>query len=392
MFAPLTREQEEFRTVVREFLATVSSQEQVRRAMDSESGHDARVWARMAGELQLQGIAVPEQYGGQGFGWTELGIVLEEAGAALLCAPYLATVVLAGSAVLESGDEAARLDLLPGFADGSVTGTLAFPGENRRWDMAGVTATATPAGQGGGWTVSGTCPEVIDGQNADVFIVPARTGNQTGNHADSGTGEDVSLFVVHAGQAVTARGIRTLDQTRRVAHVRFDTAPATPLGDAGGAGDGGALLSRVLDLAAVGLASEQVGVARRAMEDSVAYMKERVQFGQAIGEFQALKHMAADVLVDVESAASAARYAQWAAQDAPAELPAAASLAAAVATDTAVTATHQNIQFHGGMGFTWEVSPHLYLKRARADQVLLGDAQFHRANLARRIGAVAELR
>ena len=373
MFAPRTEEQDEFQTVVRDFFATVSSESQVRQAMDTDTGYDPHVWDRMARELQLQGIAVPEQYGGQGFGWTELGIVLEEAGAALLCAPYFATVVLAGMTVLESGDAAAQQEILPGIADGSLVGTLAFPGENRRWDESGVTVTAQKSGDD--WTVSGTCPEVIDGQNAGVFIVPARTGQESG--------DGISLFIVRGGGGVTTQGLSTLDPTRRIARVSFDQAPATPLGD----GEGWGQVSRILDVASVGLAAEQVGVARRALEGAVAYMKERVQFGQAIGEFQALKHMAADVLVDVESAASASRYALWAAQDAPEELPASASLAAGICTDVAVTATHQNIQFHGGMGFTWEASPHLYLKRARADQVLFGDAQFHRANLARRIGA-----
>ncbi|WP_145941887.1 acyl-CoA dehydrogenase family protein [Corynebacterium glyciniphilum] len=373
MFAPRTEEQDQFQAVVRDFFATVSSETLVRQAMDSDTGYDPQVWDRMARELQLQGIAVPEEFGGQGFGWTELGIVLEEAGAALLCAPYFATTVLAGMTVLESGDTAAQQEILPGIADGSLIGTLAFPGENRRWDESGVTVTAQKSGDD--WTVSGTCPGVIDGQNAGVFIVPARTGHESG--------DGISLFIVRVGDGVTTQGLSTLDPTRRVAHLRFDHAPATPLGD----DEGWDQVSRILDLASVGLAAEQVGVARRALEDAVAYMKERVQFGQAIGEFQALKHMAADVLVDVESAASASRYALWAAQDAPEELPASASLAAGICTDVAVTATHQNIQFHGGMGFTWEASPHLYLKRARADQVLFGDAQFHRANLARRIGA-----
>lgn len=376
MFESRTEEQEEFRAVVRDFLATVSPEPRVREAMATDSGYDPQVWDRMARELQLQGIAIPEEYGGQGFGWAELGIVLEEAGSALLCAPFFATTVLAGTAVLECGDAAAQRDILPGIADGSLVGTLAFPGENRRWDESGVTVTAVESADG--WTVSGTCPEVVDGQNAGLFIVPARTGTEP----DSG----VSLFSVYLGDGVSRQGVRTLDPTRRIATVSFDHAPATPLGDRGAGWD---RVSRVLDLAVVGLAAEQVGVARRALEDAVAYMKERVQFGQVIGEFQALKHMAADVLVDVESAASASRYALWAAQDAPEELAAAASLAAGVCTDVAVSATHQNIQFHGGMGFTWEASPHLYLKRARADQLLFGDGQFHRANLARRIGAVS---
>jgi alkylation response protein AidB-like acyl-CoA dehydrogenase len=379
MFAPLTEEQEELRAVVKDFLATASPETEVRRVMDTDAGYDEKVWNQMGRELQLQGIAVPEEFGGQGFGWDELGIVLEEAGAALLCAPLFASTVLAGSAILESGDEAAKKELLPGIADGSTIGTLAFPGDNRRWDEAGVTATATKNGDA--WVVSGSFPEVIDGQNASLFVVPARI-----NGGDGDDGDGIALFTVRAGEGVAAEGFHSLDETRRFAHVTLTDAPASLLG----AEDAGwAAVSHVLDLAAVGLAAEQTGVARKALEDSVAYMKERVQFGQAIGEFQALKHMAADVLVEVESATSASRYAQWAAQSSPEELPAAASLAAGFCTDASVIAAHQNIQFHGGMGFTWEASPHLYEKRARADQLLLGDAQFHRANLAARIGATA---
>lgn len=374
MFAPFTEEQDELRAVIRDYLAEASSEAEVRRVMATDSGYDAEVWARMGSELQLQGIAIPEQFGGQGFGWAELGIVLEEAGAALLCAPLFASTVLAGSAILESGDEDAKAALLPGIADGSTIGTLAFPGENRRWDEAGVTASATRSGDA--WTVSGYCPEIVDGQNASLFVVPARV--------DGGAG--IALFTVHAGESVSAEGFHSLDETRRFAHVTFADAPASLLG----AQDAGwAAVSHILDLAAVGLSAEQAGVARRALEDSVAYMNERVQFGQAIGEFQALKHMAADVLVEVESATSASMYALWAAQSSPEELPAAASLAAGFCTDASVTAAHQNIQFHGGMGFTWEASPHLYEKRARADQLLFGDAQFHRANLAARIGTSA---
>jgi alkylation response protein AidB-like acyl-CoA dehydrogenase len=369
MFTALTEEQQEFRGLVREFLASISTEADVRRLMATEHGYDEAVWRRMAREVGLQGIAIPEEHGGQGFGWIELGIVLEEMGRVLLCAPFFSTVVLAATAILESGDAEAAAERLPGIADGSTIATLAFPGENGAWDASGVTARASHVD--GAWTVSGTAPATIDGHVAAMFVVPARTE------------DGVSLFLVDRSAAVTATPLKTLDQTRKVASVVFDGAPATPLGDLAG---GGAVLERVLDLAAVGLAAEQAGGARAAFDMSVAYLKERVQFGQPIGAFQALKHMAADVLVEVESASSASSYALWAAAEARDELPAAASLAAAFCSDAFVTAAHENIQFHGGMGFTWEVPAHLYFKRARADEILLGDAQHHREQLARRIG------
>lgn len=369
MFSAPTDDQRELQALVREFLTEKSTEADVRRLMDTEEGYDRQLWRRMAQEVGLQGIAIAEEHGGQGFGWIELGIVLEEAGRALLCAPLFSTVVLAASAITESGDDTAARSRLPGIADGSTIATLAFPGENGRWDADGVTAQAVRDDES--WRISGTSPVTIDGHIADFYVVPARTRDGFG------------LFLVDRGDGVDVTPLTTLDQTRKLASVTFDGVLAAPLGDLS---DGWAVLERVLDLAAVALAAEQAGGARAAFEASVAYLKERVQFGQPIGAFQALKHMAADVLIEVESAKSASTYALWAAAQARDELPAAASLAAAFCTDAFVTAAHQNIQFHGGMGFTWEVPAHLYFKRARADELLLGDGDFHRERLAQRLG------
>ena len=198
------------------------------------------------------------------------------------------------------------------------------------------------------------------------------------------TASGVSLFAVDAAApGLTRRPSVTLDQTRKLAVVEFDGTPARLIGAEGG---GWGVLERVLDLAAVGLAAEQAGGAQAALDMSIGYLSTRVQFGQLIGAFQALKHMAADVLIEVESAKSAAYYALAAAAGDSDELPAAASLAQAYCSEAFVTAAHQNIQFHGGMGFTWEASPHLYFKRARSSEVFLGDASAHREALAQRIG------
>jgi alkylation response protein AidB-like acyl-CoA dehydrogenase len=369
MFASLTEDQLEFRTVVREFLTRKSTEADVRRLMETEQGYDPELWRRMADELGLQGLAIAEEHGGQGAGWTELGIVLAEMGRALLCAPFFSTVVLAASAITEAGDPAAAQTRLPGIVDGSSIAALAFPGETARWGAGGVTARASRDGDL--WNVTGSAPATIDGHVADFFVVPAIT--------DSG----VSLFLVDRGAGVQSQPMKTLDQTRKIASVTFENAAAQQLGEDGA---GWEILERVLDLAAAGLAAEQAGGAQAALEMSVAYLKERVQFGQPIGTFQALKHMAADVFVEVESATSAAAYALWAASEARDQLPAAAALAAAYCTEAFVTAAHQNIQFHGGMGFTWEVPAHLYFKRARADEILLGDAQYQRELLASRLG------
>jgi alkylation response protein AidB-like acyl-CoA dehydrogenase len=370
MLGSFSEEQDQLRKVVRGYFREKSPEAEVRRLMATDEGYDPVVWIQMARELGLQGLAIPEQYGGQGFGWTELGIVLEEMGRVLVCAPFFSTVVLAATTLLESGDDEAKKDYLPGIADGSVIATVALTEEDGRWDEDGVTLPAAHSPDG--WTLSGAKSFVLDGTTAQLIIVPARTAS------------GVSLFAVDAeSPGLTRRPSITLDQTRKLAVVELANTPARLIGAEGG---GWGVLQRVLDFAAVALAAEQVGGAQSALDMSVGYLNARVQFGQLIGAFQALKHMAADVLIEVESAKSAAYYALNAAAGDSEELPAAASLAQAYCSEAFVTAAHQNIQFHGGMGFTWEVPAHLYFKRARSSEVFLGDAFAHRKALAQRIG------
>jgi alkylation response protein AidB-like acyl-CoA dehydrogenase len=370
LFGSFTEEQDQLRAAVRDYFRAKSPEAEVRRLMATDEGYDPAVWQQMARELGLQGLALPEQHGGQGAGWTELGIVLEEMGRALVCAPFFSTVVLAATTLLEAADDEAKKDYLPGIADGSLIATVALTEESGRWDSGGVTLPATRTADG--WTLSGAKHFVLDGAIAQLVIVPARTAG------------GVSLFAVDGvAPGLTRRPSVTLDQTRKLAVVEFDGTPARLIGAEGG---GWAVLERVLDFAAVGLAAEQAGGAQAALDMSVGYLNTRVQFGQLIGAFQALKHMAADVLIEVESARSAAYYALAAATEDNDELPAAASLAQAYCSEAFVTAAHQNIQFHGGMGFTWEASPHLYFKRARSSEVFLGDASAHREALAQRIG------
>ena len=363
MIEDFTDEQQELRTVVRRFLAEHSAESDVRAQMATTPGYDPRVWDTLAGQIGAHGLAIPEQYGGQGFGWVELGIVLEEMGRALLCAPFFASVVLAATTILESGDEQAKQRMLPGLADGSSIGTVVLPG-------AGTAVHATLDGDV--WTLSGSAGLVLDGHVADLIVIPASTS------------DGVRLFTVGgATTGVVATPVQTLDQTRKLADLAFSGAAGTPLGAPGAAEE---ILARVQDLAVIGLALEQVGGAAAALDLSVEYLKTRVQFGQPIGAFQALKHMAADVFVEVETARSAAYYAMFAVADDSADVPAAAALAGAYCTDAFVGATHQMIQFHGGMGFTWELPAHLYFKRARSGQLLLGAPETHRERLAQLIG------
>jgi alkylation response protein AidB-like acyl-CoA dehydrogenase len=365
-----SEEQEELRRTVRAFLEQKSPSAEVRRLMETEEGYDPAVWEQMGSQLGLQGLAIPEEYGGSGYSYVELIVVLEEMGRALLAAPYFSTVALAANAILHSGDDAAKKELLPGIASGDTIATLAMTEDNGRWDAEGITATATKSGDG--YTIDGHKMFVLDGHTANLIIVAAKTG------------DNVSLFTV-AGDAdgLTRTALATMDQTRKQARLEFSGTPAKLLGTEG---EGWPVLSRVLDLAAVALAAEQVGGAQMCLDMSVDYAKVRVQFGRPIGSFQAIKHKCADMLLEVESAKSAAYYAGWAAAELNDELPTVASLAKAYCSDAYFHAAAENIQIHGGIGFTWEHDAHLYFKRAKSSQLLLGDPTYHRELLAQRIG------
>ncbi len=365
-----TEEQEELRKTVRAFLDAKSPELAVREQMDTEDGFDAAVWAQMGEQMGLQGLIVPEAFGGSGYGYVELGIVLEEMGRALLCAPFFSTVVLAGNTLIHSGDEAAKAAHLPGIAAGTTIATLAFTEPSGKWDEAGITMPAS--GSGTSWTLTGTKMFVLDGHSANLILVAART--------DKG----VSLFSVDGAAAgLTRTSLSTMDQTRKQAKLEFANTPATLIGTEG---EGWTVLSTVLDLAAVGLAAEQVGGAQKVLDMAVEYAKVRVQFGRPIGSFQAIKHKCADMLLEVESAKSAAYYGLWCASEMNDELPSVASLAKAYCSEAYFHATAENIQIHGGIGFTWEHPAHLYFKRAKSSELLFGDPTYHRELLAQRIG------
>jgi alkylation response protein AidB-like acyl-CoA dehydrogenase len=365
-----SEEQEELRKVVRQFLESKSSETAVREQMETEQGYDEAVWSQMGDQLGLQGLVIPEEFGGSGYGFIELVVVLEEMGRRLLCAPYFSSVVLAAHTLLHSGDDAAKKELLPGIASGETIATLAFTEPNGKWDESAITATAAKSGDG--WTIDGTKMFVLDGHTAGLIIVAAKT--------DKG----VSLFTVTAdASGLTRTPLSTMDQTRKQAKLEFAGTPATLLGTEG---EGWSVLERVLDLAAVALAAEQVGGAQLVLEMAVQYAKDRVQFGRPIGSFQAIKHKCADMLLEVESAKSAAYYAGWCASELNDELPSVASLAKAYCSEAYFHATAENIQIHGGIGFTWEHPAHLYFKRAKSSELLFGDPTYHRELLAQRIG------
>ena len=343
---------------------------EVRRVMETTEGYDPDVWSQMAVQLGLQSLIIPVEYGGAGYTYVELAVVLEEMGRALLGSPYFATVAMAANAILLSDDERAKKDLLPGIADGSTIATLAIVEDSGNWDFDSVECVATLSGNV--WQLEGHKNFVLDGHIADLIIVVARS--------EAGLG----LFAVQSGAEGCDRTvISTLDPTRKLARLQFSSTPCRLVGNEGAAGPG---LSKALDRAVVANCLEQVGASQRCLEMSVEYAKVRVQFGRPIGSFQAIKHKCADMLLDVESAKSAAYYAAWLVALESEEIAAIASMAKAYCSDAYFRTAAENIQVHGGIGYTWEHDAHLYFRRAKASELLLGDPVFHRELLAQRIG------
>ena len=365
-----TEEQEELRRQVRRFLEEKSPISEVRRLMETDDGYDKSVWDQMAGQLGLTALIIPEEYGGAGFGYVELTVVLEEMGAALLCAPFYSTVALATNALLLSGDEQAKKDLLPGIASGETIATFAYVEDSGRWDIDGVELVASNGSNG--WTLNGSKMFVVDGNTASSIIVAAKTP------------KGVSLFSVNGdADGLTRTRLTTMDMTRKQSKLEFSATPARLVGEDGAAAD---VISKTLDRAAIALAAEQVGGAQKCLDMAVEYAKNRIQFGRPIGSFQAIKHKCADMLMEVESARSAAYYGGWALADDSDEVPVVASLAKSYCSEAYFHAAAENIQIHGGIGFTWEHDAHLYFKRAKTSELFLGDPSYHRELLATRIG------
>ena len=363
-------EQDELRDSVRRFVADRAPLSRVRELMETEDGLDRAVWDQASSQLGLLGLAIPEEYGGAGFTFREQAIVLEELGAGLYGGPYLASAVLAATALLTSADRGARRDLLPAIASGETIATLAFTEDDGSWDPAAIRLAAAQAGDG--WRLDGHKSFVLDGGSAGLILVLAVAGGGP------------SLFAVNADAPRLGRtALPTMDQTRKLARLDFDGVPARLIGEAG---DGAAVMDRVLDVAAIALAAEQLGGAQRSLDLTVEYTKVRHQFGRPIGSFQGLKHRMADLLMEVESLRSAVNYAAAAVAAGSEEVPIVASLVKAYASETYFHVAAESIQMHGGIGFTWEHDAHLYFKRAKSSELFLGDASYHRERLAQRIG------
>lgn len=367
----LTDEQEMLRDTTRRFLEEQAPGATIRSLIGTDSGFDADLW-RAGAELGWHSLAIPEEYGGVGFTFSELSVVLEELGRALLPGPFLSTVVMAANAILLGGTEEQKQELLPRIAEGESVLTLALfetPHGTSTGDIdMGVDTSAD------GWVLSGTKTNVLDAQIADTLLVAARTEN------------GLSLFTVPAGAAgVTIKPVPTLDTTRRQATVGFDGVELAAGALLGTEGAAAAVIDAVLQLASVALALEQVGGAQWCLETAVEHAKTRYQFGRAIGSFQAIKHRCADMLVAVEHAKSTAYHAARVVGDTE-EMAVAAPLAKSICSTAYMRAAGDTIQILGGTGFTWEHDVHLYFKRAKSTSLMFGNVRHQRRLLADALG------
>jgi len=366
-----SEEQEMLRRSTREFLAKECSSKVVRKLMESADAHDPALWKKMAG-LGWTALGIPEEYGGVGT-FLDLIVVLEEGGRSLLPGPFFATMGLAVPALIEAGTEAQKKEVLTAIAEGKARATLAFTEPSGRWDAGGVTLSAKPVG--GGWRLDGVKLFVPDAAGADYTVVAART---------RGEGEEgISLFLVKGKpKGMTVTELQTLDMTRRWNEVRFDGVELGADALMGPQDKAWPALKRALEWATAALCAEMIGGAQKVLEESTEYAKTRHQFGKPIGIYQAVSHKLADMLVLSESGRSATYYAAWAVEaDAP-DRSLASSMAKAYVSDAYRKVAGDGIQVHGGIGFTWEHDMHLYFKRAKASEVTLGDATYHRELVA----------
>jgi alkylation response protein AidB-like acyl-CoA dehydrogenase len=360
-----TNEHAALSEMMREFCAKKSPENVVRDLIERGEGADRAMWEQMATQIGLQALIIPEPYGGSGAGLLELVLVLEELGAALACPSFLPTAI-ATQTLLAAGDETAQAAWLPGIADGTTFATVALtPDLDARQT---VDARQGPDG----WVLDGLVEAVADGLGANLLIVAA---NAPGGPV---------LFALGAQAPGLRRdAVRTTDLTRPMARLEFAATPATALDGEASADP----LPLVVDLAGLLVSAEQIGGARRCADMAAGYARTRYQFGRAIGEFQAIQHKCVDMLLALEQARAAVYHAaSLASAGASAEFALAAPLAKAACAEASLAVAADNIQVHGGIGFTWEHPAHLYFRRALADSTYLGDARLHRELLVRRLG------
>ena len=359
------------RDSARRFLEAECPSSFVRATMATPGAHSPALWEKIA-TLGWLGILVPEEYGGAGGSFLDMTVVLEEAGKALLPGPFFATAILGTLAIRAGGSPQQQTRLLPAIARGAHLTTFALADTDARIDAAGVMLPARP--HAGGFLLRGEKLFVADAHVADTLVVAARA---------AGAGEEgVTLFLIDAhAPGVEILPLKTVDMTRRLCTVRLVDVAVAAADVLGAPGAGWPIVQRVLDHALTAIAIEVVGTAQRALDMSVAYARERTQFGRPIGSFQAVKHKCVDMMVAVESARSLAYYAAWAVNEQAPEARAAVPMAKAYCSDMGKHVTSEAIQVHGGIGFTWEHDLHLYYRRALAADAAFGAAPAHRETI-----------
>jgi alkylation response protein AidB-like acyl-CoA dehydrogenase len=368
----LSEEQEMLQRSAREFLTQECPPTFVRAMYAEQDGFSRELHRKMA-EQGWTGLLIPEAYGGLGLKMLDMAALLEEMGRAVVPGPFMFSSVLVTLALVQSGTIAQKKSWLPRLASGEAVGTFAFLEPEDRLDAAGVQLKAKKNRDG--YTLSGVKMFVPFATVADMLLTAVRT---------SGRGEDgVSLLLVDRGApGITVKPLDIFDQTRRVYEVEFKNTivPTTAL--VGGEGTSWKILARLIDAACVALAADSLGGAQKALEMAVEYTKVRTQFNRPIASFQALKHMAAEMVSDIEPARSLVWYAAHAFDALPREASRAASLAKARLSDVYSRTTNRAVQMHGGIGFTWEHDMHFWFKRAKWNEFAFGDATYHRERLA----------
>lgn len=381
----LTDEQRMIQASAERFLNQVASSAAVRTAMTSDQGYDTATWARMARELYWPALAIPEAYGGLGLGFVEVSLLQEQLGRCLLPTPFFATCCLATPALLLSRNEALKERWLPLIAAGEIRASLAYTSAPR-WDDSGVQVYAQS--HAGGYRLNGEYHYVIDGSDCQLLIIAARTPGSVGEAG-------IRLFALPADTpGIVCQWQPTQDQTRRLATITLNDVVVHDDQLLSEPGQGWPMLRDVLQIACVGLAAEQTGGAQQSLDITLAYISGREQFGRTIASFQAIKHRCADLMLAIECARSASYYAACIAAEClnidgdpgiREQLGEAAATAKIFASEGFFLCAAESIQLHGGVGFTWEYDPHLYFKRARASEQMLGPPAFHREQLARQI-------
>ena len=350
----LSESQEILRDSARKFFTGECPISEVRRLMETDTAYDVALWSKLAAQ-GYTGIVFPEEYGGVGLGKVELILLMEEAGRALLPGPFFATVALAGAVLEATGTPEQRKRYLTPICQGSARATVAMLEVSASWDSTNINMEAV------GGKLTGEKRFVPDAGVADFLVVVARNG----------------VFVVEAKtDGVQVRPMKGMDLTRKLCTVQFNGAHAERLGNSAGLATG-------LHVATAALVAEMVGGMQRTLDLTVEYAKTRKQFGKPIGAFQAVQHQCADMYLETESSRSAAYYAAWALDVNAPDAAVAVSIAKSYASDACRTVGNRGIQVHGGMGFTWENDVHLYYRRAKASETMLGDVTFHRERIAR---------